>query len=233
MLVTTEWMQDHFTRYNKRYFNGKLPVPRLLVSSTRTRLGTMTYKCRYGAGRPLLYDFTIRLTNYYNLSEDEYADVLIHEMIHLYIAVNGIKDTSIHGIHFRKMMAEINADGHNVTVMKHVSETARNDTEQSRKVVARHTNYVVLAIETNKGRFMLSVVNPSYILPINNSLRHAQTVKSYAWYVSDNPYFATFTRVRTPRGRLVTAEVYNDMTARMRPLDVSNGRIGEPKAAGK
>lgn len=229
MMVTTEWMKDHFDSYNLQYFDGQLPTPRLLVSNTRTRLGTMTYKCKRQLGRSVLYDFTIRLTNYYALSEEEYADVLIHEMIHLYIAANGIKDNSIHGRHFRKKMAEINADGHNITVMKNVSETARNNTRQTEAAALRHTNYVVLAIITNKGRHMLSVVNPSYILPINSSLKNAQTVKTFAWYVSDDPFFATFVRVRSPRGRLVSSEIYYDKTARMRPLDVTNGKIGEPR----
>lgn len=229
MQVSTEWMEEHFHLYNRQYFDGQLPVPKMLVNNARTRLGTMTYRCRRQMFSTTYTDFTIRLTNYYNLSEEEYTDVLLHEMIHLSIAANGSKDTSLHGSLFRKKMAEINADGHHITVMKNVTETARNDTTQDKIAGIRYTNYVVLALTTDKGRCMLSVVNPSYILAINRSLKHAHTVKSYAWYVSDDPYFASFTRVRSPRGRVVSAEVYKRMVTLMRPLDVTNGKVGEPQ----
>lgn len=50
----------------------------------------------------------IRISNFYKLTRQQYLDVLAHEMIHQYIAQNGIKDNNSHGRRFHAMMDDIN-----------------------------------------------------------------------------------------------------------------------------
>ena len=50
----------------------------------------------------------MRISLDFDLPQEEWEDVVIHEMIHLHIAHHDIKDSSSHGPKFRAMMADIN-----------------------------------------------------------------------------------------------------------------------------
>ena len=108
MILTVEILKEWFVRFNTDYFDGTLPVPRLALSRARTRLGSISYKRRRRWLKTEVYDFCIRVSTYYACSERDYQNVLLHEMIHYYIAYHRLRDTSAHGRLFRKMMAELN-----------------------------------------------------------------------------------------------------------------------------
>ena len=96
-------MEQWFTTFNEQYFDSVLPLPRLALSRSRTRLGSMSCKRVTRLLRGTKFsDFTIRLSNYYDLSEREFQNVLLHEMIHYHIAYTGVKDSSPHGVVFRR-----------------------------------------------------------------------------------------------------------------------------------
>ena len=44
MIVTIEWMEEWFRRFDQEYFGGKLPVPALGLTHAKTRLGQLAYK---------------------------------------------------------------------------------------------------------------------------------------------------------------------------------------------
>ena len=44
MIVTIEWMEEWFRRFDQEYFGGKLPVPELGLTHAKTRLGQLAYK---------------------------------------------------------------------------------------------------------------------------------------------------------------------------------------------
>ena len=63
-------MEQWFTTFNEQYFDGGLPLPRLALSRSKTRLGSMSCKRVTRLFRGTKFsDFTIRLSNYYDLSE--------------------------------------------------------------------------------------------------------------------------------------------------------------------
>lgn len=223
MQITGSWMEERFSLFNKQFFGGKLPLPRLCVSYARTRLGTMSYKCRREQGRPVFCDYTIRLSNYYDMPEKELEDVLLHEMIHYHIALNKIRDTSAHGVMFRKTMERINARGHNITVSKNMNERAA---AMAARQPARHyvsKLYIVLAMATSRGKYLLSVVNPRYVKSLEDELNKTKEIVEHSWFVSGDAYFQPFSSVRSPRGRIVTKAEYAEKTASMTPLDISKG----------
>ena len=57
-----------------------------------------------------VYDFKITISKFFLCTEREYIETLIHEMIHVLMAVKGEfrKDKRVHGPLFRKYMEEIN-----------------------------------------------------------------------------------------------------------------------------
>ena len=110
MEITEKLVREKFEFFNRQIFGGKLPMPRIGLSRARTFLGACTFKTRRGLlGKKTRYDFAIRISTMFDMSETEFEDTLIHEMIHYYIGVNQIEDTSAHGQKFRSMMADINS----------------------------------------------------------------------------------------------------------------------------
>ena len=82
MTLTTDILRAWFRQFNADYFGDELPVPRLVLSKARTRLGTMACKCQRRLLKRVYTDFTIRISTYYDCSEREYQETLLHEMIH-------------------------------------------------------------------------------------------------------------------------------------------------------
>lgn len=95
MKPDTGWMKSQFVAFNRRYFQTRLPLPQFRVSNARTFLGNMRW--REDRIRHKYYDFKLTMSVYYDLEEKELQNVMLHEMIHYYIAYHHLKDTSPHG----------------------------------------------------------------------------------------------------------------------------------------
>ena len=216
MQIDTLWMKTNFMRFNTQYFDGVLPLPRLRAGRSRTQLGTMSCKRKTSWGRTKLYDFTISLSNYYDQTEHQFQSVLLHEMIHLSIAVSGVKDTSPHGVVFRGLMQRLNRDGWDIQIMTKTRDYTKAYTG-SATVIAQ---YIVLALEMNDGKRFLSSVNPKFVRGINQQLRTIPQISHYAWFTPSDRWFETMPKVRSLRGRRVTAEVFQAKTQAMKPISV-------------
>ena len=208
--LTIDYLRQAFEHYNDLIFEGKLPVPKLKWSRAKTRLGQMACKRNTSWGRTKYYDFTISVSNYYKLTKEEIDDVLIHEMIHYSIAYTGLKDTSAHGIVFRGMMDKINR-----SFGRHITISVRTRNLQARSA-QQPKDHLILALETKDGKYFLSSVNPSAAGKLAISLARAHEIAHYAWYQSQDEYFRSMPRVRSLRGRQVSAEVYKTMIEKMK-----------------
>ena len=113
LIPTIDYIQVCFDEYNVRYFNGSLPPIPIKLSNARTFLGKVTFiKHRtwlFGEWR--YSNFKLRINTRYDLPEELLQDTILHEMIHYYIAVNHLRDTSTHGQLFRREMKRINEQG--------------------------------------------------------------------------------------------------------------------------
>ena len=127
MIPTIEYIQARFDEYNARFFEGALPPVPIKLSHARTFLGKLTFRRHrtwlFGATRN--ENFTLRINAKMDLPEELIEDTILHEMIHYYIAVNQLRDTSSHGRLFRREMARINADGN-----RHITISYRLSKEQ-------------------------------------------------------------------------------------------------------
>ena len=216
MQIDTLWMKNNFMRFNTQYFDGVLPLPRLRTGRSRTQLGTMSCKRKTSWGRTKLYDFTISLSNYYDQTEHQFQSVLLHEMIHLSIAVSGVKDTSPHGVVFRGLMQRLNRDGWDIQIMTKTRGYTKACTG-STTVIAQ---YIVLALEMNDGKRFLSSVNPKFVRDINQQLRTIPQISHFAWFTTSDHWFEAMPKVRSLRGRRVTADVFQAKTQAMKPISV-------------
>ena len=216
MQIDTLWMKTNFMRFNTQYFDGVLPLPRLRAGRSRTQLGTMSCKRKTSWGRTKLYDFTISLSNYYDQTEHQFQSVLLHEMIHLSIAVSGVKDTSPHGVVFRGLMQRLNRDGWDIQIMTKTRDYTKTYTGTA-TVIAQ---YIVLALEMNDGKRFLSSVNPKFAHDINRQLKMMPQISHFAWFTTSDRWFEAMPKVRSLRGRRVTAEVFQAKTQAMKPISV-------------
>ncbi|MBR3067073.1 MAG: SprT-like domain-containing protein [Prevotella sp.] len=121
-------MLDAFCLYNEKYFEGKLPIPMFdLLHSFRT---CGYFHCDYEQGwfNKTLYNFRISMTDYYDFTPKQFEDILVHEMIHYYLAYFGIDKSISHGREFKKMAKQLNRDyGLNITKTLDMSQYKRRE----------------------------------------------------------------------------------------------------------
>lgn len=207
MQIDTEWIAVNFDRFNKENFGGRLTPPKFLVNNARTRLGSMAFKWKRSLFKRETYDYVIRLSNYYDIPEVEFQNVLLHEMIHYYIAVNHFKDDSVHGTMFRSIAQRINKQGWHVVV--------RTDTrkwpvaERNRKKVITRKR-IVLAASTTDGKYFLSVIGPGSVRKVKLQIARTPQIRETHWFESSDDYFQQFPQCRTLRGRIVTKELWEE-----------------------
>lgn len=100
-------MQLAFDECNMKYFEGKLLFPQFdLLHSFRT--------CGYFQYTPggwfdkTVYDPIISITDYYDFTESQFVDIMVHEMIHYYLVCCGKDRRCRHGKQFKKMAERLN-----------------------------------------------------------------------------------------------------------------------------
>ena len=215
MTLTTDILRTWFRQFNTDYFGSELPMPRIVLSKARTRLGTMACKCTHRLMKRVYTDFTIRISTYYECTEREFQETLLHEMIHYYIMYKHIPDTSSHGKVFREMMHRLNSRyGWHITV----SSSMRGRKIADEHGRSRRSAFLVLAIVLDDGSRMLSVVSPRSARKLDVMAQGVKEIVDHSWYLSSDPYFADFSKVRSLRARRVDQDLFNEKTAAMQPL---------------
>lgn len=213
MLPTKALLEQWFKQFNASYFNNTLPLPRLSLSKAHTRLGTMSCKRRFGLTGRRYTDFNIRISIYYDCDERCYQTILLHEMIHYYIAYTHQTDNAPHGERFQAYMKAINSHGWNITV------STRTRGWAVRSNIKRKRQRLLLQMQTHEGDILLTVVSPRYAQHLEQSLKHvADQVATHAWYVSTDDRFATYPTVRTLRGRRITAADWQTLLPLLSPF---------------
>lgn len=115
-----------FDECNMKYFNGKLPIPIFdLLHSFRT---CGYFHCDYEQGwfSKKLYNFCISITDYYEFTPKQFENIMVHEMIHYYLAYFGLDKSCSHGREFKKMAKRLNLRYNlNITKNLDISEYKR------------------------------------------------------------------------------------------------------------
>ena len=75
--------------------------------------------------------------------------------------------------------------------------------------------FLVLALELNDGSHLLSSVARTAIANLESQMKRVSKISNYGWYVTQDPYFRNFSRVRTLRAHAVSAEKFARLTAQM------------------
>lgn len=221
MIVTIDWMEEWFKRFDQEYFGGKLPLPELGLTRAKTRLGQLAFKRSSRWGRTKLYDFKLSMSTYYDMTDKQAKSVLLHEMIHYIIGYTGLKDTAPHGVVFRGMMDNLNRKhGWDIRVMTSTKGWKVSETVVARKKAAGPQTYLILAVELKDGKHFLSRVSPRFARSLERQLLTAKEVSSYSWYTTQESYFADFPQVRSLRGRRITKADFEKLRNVLTPFDM-------------
>lgn len=221
MIVTVEWMEEWFRRFDHDYFGGKLPVPELGLTRAKTRLGQLAYKRATRWGRTKLYDFKLSMSTYYDMTDRQAKSVLLHEMIHYIIGFTGLKDTAPHGIVFRGMMDNLNRKyGWDIRVMTSTKGWKVSERVEERQKAKGPQTYLMLAIEMQDGKHYLSRVNPSFARRIESKLVLVRELRSHRWYTTQEPYFEDYPQVRSLRCRRISKSDFEKLRNVLIPFEM-------------
>ena len=195
MIPTVEYLEERFGTFNELCFDGALPRIPIKLSNARSFVGRLQYRpVRDWRGRVVRKeDFLLRISTRFDLPEAEIEDTLIHEMIHYWIALEGLKDSSTHGKIFRAKMKEINEKhGRHLTISHRTSpEELDRDT--------RVSQHYFCVSKLADGRTAITVAASTCVSRIRRAFRWSSTIRSQAWYSSTDPWFNRFPRCRTPK----------------------------------
>ena len=115
MEVNRDCIFTFFHIYNLNYFGNLLPAPNFKVRHSYRTLGY--FSCEYD-DYGNMFNQTIEVSDYYDYTESQLRDILVHEMIHYYLAYKGIDPQCNHGKDFNNM-----ADKFNKTYKMNITST--------------------------------------------------------------------------------------------------------------
>lgn len=228
MIASQDFVRKAFDRFNALCFEGVLPAVPIVLTKAGTFLGKMEYKSRRGLlGIVSSYcDFRLKISTGFDLSQEELEDVVIHEMIHYYIAFRNLKDTSVHGETFRRIMDIINRKyGRHITV-RHHCEPEQNLVRGGSTRIRKHYLCVSTFTDGKKG---ITICASTKIFELYRLLPKYYRISEMEWYGSTDPFFNRFPRANTPKIYRITEEELSEHLRESVPLKCDGHTIGQSR----
>lgn len=200
MIPDLDFVKETFHTFNTLIFKRNLPLIRFRLTHARSFRGKLVYRISSTWGRRRCSDYEMRISLDFDLPRQEWEDVVIHEMIHLHIAHNDIKDTSSHGPKFRSLMAEINR-----THGRHITVSARRTQEQLDRDTRVRGHYLCI-VRFYDGRIGVAPVAKSRILELWDSFPAWPEIRKVRWIGTIDPWFNRFPRVMKTKVYITSEE---------------------------
>lgn len=172
MQITKENLVEWFTKYNRMYFSGELKTPYFRITNSKRMNGYFSNITKHGP--------SIGISNYYNRTEKQFCNILIHEMIHQYIRQKGLKDTRAHhGTVFYSIADRINEDGWDIKRTSSNAGLLPNNSED--KV------YNLVAFIDGHDRPFVMRYHPDYRWLLKRYFeRHWRYYTNLSWFTSND-----------------------------------------------
>lgn len=201
------FVRERFQSFNELIFEGELPDIEIIISKSKSFLGRLEYKRRRRLlGRVEVYDLKMRVSARVDMPLSEVEDTIIHEMIHLYILVKGLKDSSTHGEVFRRKAAEINERyGRNVSISHRFTNEQREELMVSMGAKMRIVAHVTLS----DGRCGVKVIPDSSksLSRFKRGVRLWADIQGVRYYKSNNTFFNRYPCSSAPKIQLIEESV--------------------------
>jgi len=174
MKATLPFIEEQYCRFNNLCFDTLLPEVEFHLSRARTYLGRMEYR----QGR-----YLIRISTAFELPQETVEDVLLHEMIHVWLHFAKVRQGRPHGRCFRSKMEEINSRfGRHVTIRYKMEGEAAPQRKQ------RSKHFICISTFPNGSRG-ITVMAEANIPRITRALARRYNLKSRELFESTDPYF--------------------------------------------
>ena len=122
MIICESRLKCLFMDYNEEFFEDTLPMPEIVIFHSTKNFGY--FECEFYDGEVI--NPVIKISDRYNYKPTQLRDILVHEMLHYYLAYTG-EDTKVHhGKEFIRMARSLNR-----TYGLHITETI-NDKEYTK-----------------------------------------------------------------------------------------------------
>lgn len=188
MKATKEYVEKKFEEFDKQIFGGRLPKIPVLLGDASSYLGQcISDTRRLPDGRLEHTNFRLRINTRIDLEERELEDVIIHEMIHYFILLHGLGDSSAHGHLFKAMMRSINeTHGRHISISHRFTDGRLQETHTQRK-----SWHVIARVDFSNGKTGVKVL-PRVIQKVvryYTAVKASRGVKSVSLFLSNNPFF--------------------------------------------
>lgn len=166
------WWED----FNDIYFYGVLNVPdRFEITESKRVLGQF-----HGTGRIVQFN-TIRISKYYDRTEREFQETLIHEMIHQWQYESGME--VCHKASFKKKAAEINKKGGwDIARTTSVGDASVADGVKSRE---RNVSTYLVKFTRNGNTPAFAFATKNLWNSITSNPKRTEFVKNHPYYGHD------------------------------------------------
>lgn len=192
MRPTIDILYQKFHYFNDLCFGGKLPTVEIKLSRARKSLGQLRFRVsRSLLGRRKITNLYIGISTSFDMSEAMMEDTLIHEMIHLHILVNRLRDESAHGPVFQSIMNDINERYH-----RHISISHRANDGEAVAIDRPRRNYVCVSTFTD-GRRGITIATESVVFQMWHDMARVPSISRCDWYFSTHPLLSRYRRSRT------------------------------------
>ena len=212
MILTISYISEKFEKYNNLYFNGSLKTPKFKISNSKRALGTLSISRRLNFYGGYTKEHTISISKYYDRTEKQYDNTLIHEMIHLYISQNDIIDNGSHGRRFKAECARINKYGWDLSRTTDTSGWKLSEEAQKRldNKLSNATYEIIVyqMYDTDNTQFIFKVAKGKALNYYNHLKYKCKAVKVKYFKSNDNIFESLPTCRCRIRGRRIDK---NDM----------------------
>lgn len=209
MKPTIPFLKEKFIRFNNAIFGGRLPEIPITLCDVSSFIGQYKSKIRVNDdGRREHYDHLLRFSAAFDLSERDLEDVVIHEMIHYFIAYNGLNDRTAHGPLFKALMQSVNENhGRNISVSH---RTTRGQIEEAKSVKSKWHIIAILHFTSGQsGVKVLPRVIPK-IIAYYRAISASTNISRVDLFLHNDPWFNRFPTSVGRRCQAITKEEIAD-----------------------
>ncbi len=224
MRPTVVFLNAKFDEFNEMMFGGALPRVDIRLSRASSYMGQLRYTLKkHLFGAPKINKITLSISILRDCPQSVVEDTLLHEMIHLYILVGNLRDTSAHGAVFRRIMDTINTRyGRHINISHKASGDGTMADERRRR-------HLICVSRLKNGKTCITVTTAASIFRLWRDIAGHYAVESADWFVSTDPFFNRFPRSRTIKFYVIEPQELDQRRNGMRRLCYENGRIFTPR----
>ena len=208
-MLTLDFIRENFEKINQKHFGNELMMPRFEITHVKSYLGQ--YHWRYGYDGRLFADSVIRISDMFDRTDEDIINTIAHEMIHLYIRQNKLRDTRPHhGTLFYSIANRLNREGGFHIARTDSVEGCGLRNNKGKKFI------VCCYFSSNLNSYFRFVINEKYINDYLLRFKNSPSFYKDAIIIvsTDDKTYANYTKCyRAIRGFRVTKDEYESMKA--------------------